>query len=75
MYIVIRKINDNQIPLRAYKNIDNAYEYQERYIQDSSKEWRMYECRSSKEKLRKRYYRYLKDNRREEIIIRYMKLY
>lgn len=75
MYLVIRKINDNQIPLRAYKNIDDAYEYQERYIQDSSKNWRMYECRSSKEKLRKRYYRYLKDNRREEIVIRYMKLY
>ena len=75
MYLVIRKINDNQIPLRACKNIDNAYEYQKRYIQDSSKHWNSYETKSSKEKLRKRYYRYSKDKKREEIIIRYMKLY
>ena len=53
MYLVIRKINDNQIPLRACENIDNAYEYQKRYIEDSSKNWRSYETRSSKEKLRK----------------------
>ena len=75
MYLVIRKINNNQIPLRIYSNIDNAYEWQERYIQDSSKNWETYSLKSSREKLRKRYYRYLKDNSREEIIIKYMKLY
>lgn len=75
MYLVIRKIADNQIPLRIYEKLDDAYEYQERYIQDSSKDWNYYRTASHKEKLRKRYYRYLKDGRREEIIIKYMKLY
>ena len=83
MYLVIKEINGvrnaKQIPLRLYENVEQAYNFAENYLQESSGEkWHKEFIPKNVYKsslLKQRWCRTLKNGDTEILKVRYMKVY
>lgn len=74
MYIIIKETGKSKIPLKCYKSLDNACAFLKQYVKESSFDY-SYVHFGGKGKTDIRYYRSLKNNIREYIYVKYMKLY
>lgn len=82
MYLVIKEIQGNkkeQIPIRLYRNVEEAYKFAETYLQESSGEkWHKDFIPKNIYKrnlLNQRWCRTLKNGNTEILKVRYMKIY
>lgn len=79
MYLVLKDNVKKQIPIKAFMHYEDAEEFMDRYVRESSWHYTSYIAEHAYRKKghpeAKRYYRDLKNHCREYIFIKYMRLH
>ena len=79
MYLILKDNQKKQMPIKAFSKLVDAIEYLDVYVKQSAWHYTGYVAEHSLRKKghleAKRYYRDLKNNTREWIFIKYMRLH